>query len=210
MAHSTTRRSHAERRKQISEAALSIIATEGATSLTTKTLAAAVGVSTGALFRHFESLDAVLTEATVRAITHVDATFPDGPLAPVEALRTLAIARIGLLNRRPGIAWLLRSSQAPLVLPEEAVLRLRELVKRSRQFIRRALRRGMRDGSFRSDVSLDVLMMAFTSTVHALVRRPSMHGKRAKNPARSIDGLMALLTPIPRDSDPRNRSRSSR
>ena len=205
MATPTIRMSRAQRREQISRAALEIIATEGTTALTTTTLADAVGLSSGALFRHFDTLDDVLIEATIRAIEEVDTTFPGEALPPVEALNALALARVELLNRVPGIGWLLRSSQAPLVLPDEAVRRLRELVKRSRAFIRRALRDGVHDGSFRSDVSLDVLMMAYSATVHALVQLPSVHGKPAQSPARSLDGLMALLSPVPRDDSRRSR-----
>ena len=49
----------------------------------------------------------------------------------------------------PGVAWVLRSEQAYLSLPVDAVARLRDLVKRSKRFVLTALRDGSADGTIR-------------------------------------------------------------
>lgn len=58
--------SREERRAQIVEATLSILAEDGLHALTTSTLAGRVGVSEATLFKHFESKDAILAEALRR------------------------------------------------------------------------------------------------------------------------------------------------
>ena len=195
MSDATTRRPRAERREQIARTALQIIGERGLTEFTTTALAEAIGVTSGALFRHFKGRDEVLEEAVRLAELKIDATFPDQELPPRERLETLALARVGLLSREPGIAWLLRSSQAPLALPPPAVKRLRDLVARSRAYIRRAMREAVAAGELRDDVGLDVLMQVFTASVHSLVSPPGVHAKRTATSARkrTIQGLMTML-----------------
>ncbi len=202
MSDVTTRRPRAERREQIAVMALQIIGERGLTEFTTTVLAKAIGVTSGALFRHYVSRDEVLEEAVRLAELKIDATFPDESLAPRERLETLALARVALLSKEPGIAWLLRSAQAPLALPPPAVKRLRELVARSRAFIRRAMREAIEAGEIRDDISIDVILQVFTASVHALVTPPGVHAKRpATNTSkRTIKGLMTMLA-TPASSD---------
>ena len=59
-----TRKKTFERKKEIVEAVLRIIGERGLTSLSTKTISEEVGVTTGALFRHFPSLEEIFTHLT--------------------------------------------------------------------------------------------------------------------------------------------------
>ena len=59
----TTRKPAAVRREEIARAVLRIIGERGLTSLTTSNLAAEVGLTTGALYRHFASREEILREA---------------------------------------------------------------------------------------------------------------------------------------------------
>ena len=74
------------RRTEIADAALRIIGERGITSLTTATLAAELGVSSGAPFRHFASLDELLEETAHRVVELVEASFPPPGLGPLLAL----------------------------------------------------------------------------------------------------------------------------
>jgi AcrR family transcriptional regulator len=197
MTPASSRKSGPERREQIARAALDIMGREGLAGISTAALASAVGLSTGALFRHFESRDAILDEAIRLAEARVERTFPDGSLDPIERLRALARARIDLLSQDPGVGWLLRSSQAQASLPPTAVKRLQALVRRSRRYIRTALSEAAGAGVVRTDVSQDVLLLIFTSTVHALIGK-STRTRGLPAPAEAVDGLLALLqTPTP-------------
>ncbi len=197
MSRQTTRRTGPERREQIALATLRIIGREGLSGLTTAALASEVDLTSGALFRHFESRDAILAEAVRLAEVLIEGTFPDGSLPALERLRRLAHARVKLLTKEPAIAWLLRSSQATAALPPPAVRRLRKLVKRSRAYIREALAEAVATGEIRGDVSLDGILIIFTSTVHALVGQPGVRGegRRATGSATPVDELLTLLTP---------------
>ena len=114
----TKRKPAVERRDEIARAVLRIIGERGLTSLTIATIAAEVGVTNGALYRHFASLDEILEETVRHGVERIDATFPDPSLPPVERLLALAGNRVTLLGGDPGLAWLLRSEQVYLSLAE--------------------------------------------------------------------------------------------
>jgi TetR/AcrR family transcriptional regulator len=199
MAAPSTRKTGAQRRDEIARTALRIIGTRGLGALTTTAVAEEIGVTSGALFRHFASREEILEEAVRIAAAEVDATLPDAALPPLDRLRALARARVRLLRREPGIAWLLRSEQALLALPPVAVRRLRALVRRSRAFIRAAIDDAISAGDLRADVAPDVLLLVFTSTVHALVRQAGLQGRGARGARldQAIGGLLTLLAAAP-------------
>ena len=196
---STTRKPTSVRRREIAEAALMVIGEHGATSLTAASLAREVGLTAGALFRHFASVDDILSAAVDVAIEAVDATFPCEQLAPIERLRTLALRRIEVVGGTPGLAWLLLSDQVYLCVPESAVTRLRALVLRSREFLLAGFREGVARGDLRADLDPETMLPIFTGTVHSLIVARGVHrsvGQRATSPApeRVIDALFALLS----------------
>ena len=196
---STTRKPTVKRREEIAVAVLRIIGTRGLTSLTTATIAAEVGVTTGALYRHFASLDEILTETVRHGVERIEATFPDRTLPPLERLLVLARNRVRLLGGDAGLAWLLRSEQAYLTLPKDAAGRLRDVTRRSRRFLLQALRKGADDGSIRGDIEAELLLIPVLGTIHAVIgsgdphRRPS-RGKRP-DPERVLSALARLLQP---------------
>jgi AcrR family transcriptional regulator len=191
----TTRKPSAARREEIAWAALAIIGREGIGAFTMARLAEAVGVTSGALFRHFDSRQEILEEAVSRAEARIAATFPDPGLPPLVRLRALAEARIALLSEEPGCAWLLRSEQALLAVPAAARRRLEALAGRSRAFLAQAIEDGVAGGLVRADVPSDVLLLAFTATVHALIGLPGLQGRASAPRERALDGLLRLFSP---------------
>ncbi len=186
-----------ERREQIADAALAIIGRQGFSALTTTALAEEIGVTSGALFRHFPSRDAILEETVRRAEARLSATLDYVEPEPLPRLERLARARVQVLSEEPGLAWLLRSEEAFLVLPPAAVETLRDLVKRSRAFIEAALRQAIAQGDVRDDLPPDVLLFTFTAAVHAMIRAPGLQGRAGKrrDVGRLLDGLFAMLAP---------------
>ncbi|GMR14101.1 MAG: hypothetical protein BMS9Abin29_2334 [Gemmatimonadota bacterium] len=197
------------RREEIAQAILRIIGEQGLTSFTTTSLASEVGLTSGALFRHFASLDEMLSEAARYGLARIEETFPDESLPPLDRLLELARARVRLLGSNPGLAWLVRSEQARLTLPEPAVRLLLDLVTRSKQVILRALCEAAEEGSVRADIAPEILMVPVMGTIHALIGLQGMHRSETdelgREPQRVLDALVCLLEP-PGPSDPRRRA----
>ena len=197
---STARKPSSVRRLEIAEAALKVIGEQGATSLTAATLAEEVGLTAGALFRHYASIDEILEAAVDFAIEAVDGTFPSDELTPTERLRAMALARVALVGSTPGIAWLLLSDQVYLTIPDAAVARLRGLVRRSRAFLLSAFQEGVACGALRSDLPTPTMLPIFTGTVHSLMAGRGLHRSKkqtpgAPSPDQVIDALLALMAP---------------
>lgn len=186
------------RREEIARAALRIVGERGLPDLTAATLADAIGVTSGALFRHFASRADILRAAVTHGVARLAGTFPDATLPPLRRLLALARARIRLLVAEPGLAWLLRSDEAHLALPGDAVDRLRECAEESRAFLLAALRDGQRDGHVRADLPPVVLVVPVLGTIHALVGPPGVHRlahHRPVDPEPVLAGLARLLAP---------------
>ena len=191
------RKSSVERRKEIVAAVLKIIGKQGFTSLSTNTIAEEVGITSGALFRHFASLQDIFGEVVRYAIAKIERTFPDESLPPLERLLELARNRVRVLGADPGLAWLLRSEQAYLTLPKESGELLHEIAKRSKQYLLMAIREGALQGSIRSDIDPEILLVPVMGTIHALIGMPGVHrlavGGHNGGPDRVLSALERLL-----------------
>ncbi|MFQ5691123.1 MAG: TetR/AcrR family transcriptional regulator [Gemmatimonadota bacterium] len=201
------RKSSGERRKEIVAAVLRIIGHKGFKAVTARALAEEVGVTSGALFRHFTSLDDILQEVVRYALTRVEGTFPDESLPPRDRLVQLARNRIQVFGADPGLAWLLRSEQAYLMLPKESGDLLRALTRRSKQYLLDAIREGVSEGSIRSDIEPEVLLVLIMGTIHALIGMPGVYRIEVnRQPGESDRVLRALVLLL---ADPDRRAESS-
>jgi len=193
----TLRKPSVERREEIAAAALRLIGRRGRTALTTANLAGELGLSSGALFRHFATLDDVLRGAVALGIRTIDATFPDETLPPFERLFALARRRVRVIGGDPGLAWLVRSDEVHLTLPEDALAELRRLVTRSKRFLLEAIREGAAEGSIRHDIEPEILLVPVMGTIHTLVGLPGIHrsskNARVGEAERVLDALALLL-----------------
>jgi len=191
------RKTGGERRSEITVAALRIIGEQGVTAFTTATLAAEIGVTTGALFRHFESLNEILLETVRHAVSVIDETFPDRSTPPRERVTALAKNRVSTLRSEPGIVWLLQSDQAYLTIPEEGVKLLRGAAARTRKFIIEAIREGVADRSIRDDIKPETLLVFIIGTIHSVIGGKSP-GKPQKEPSAHevLGALSKLLAPV--------------
>lgn len=199
-----TRKSTEVRRTEIAQAALRVIGQRGASSLTAATLAESVGVTPGALFRHFDSMEDILTGAVEWAVAQVEATFPAAALPARARLLQMALARVELIRRTPGLAWLLLSDQVYLSVPAGAVASLRALVKRSQGYLLAALEEGAAEGSLRADLEPRTLLVMLGGTIHALAGSSGVHAgpkqsspasSPANDPERVLEALLGLMAP---------------
>jgi TetR/AcrR family transcriptional regulator len=181
------------RRIEIADGALNIVATRGIAALSTRALAESVGLTTGALFKHFPSLDALYVGMAERVSDLLDATYPQDSLPPRERLLGLADARLDLVSGRAGVLTLVLSEQFALALPDGAVRVLREAIGQTRIFVARAIQEGQEDGSIRSDVSADSLALLFMGAMQmtALARRTGTLGGATT----AVEALDVLIRP---------------
>jgi len=184
------------KRAEIADAALRIIETRGIAALTTAALAAELGVSSGAPFRHFASREEILEAVVVRVEGLILATFPPETTPPLERIQALLRARVKVVGGHRGIGRLMFSEQFALALPEAAVARLRSVVVRTQAFLLNALAEGQREGAVRGDLTAEALLsVVFGLLMHLVYTQAASHGRRAGDIGETCTTLLAILQP---------------
>jgi AcrR family transcriptional regulator len=198
------------RRIELTDAALRIIATKGIAALSTRSLAEEVGLTTGAIFRHFDSLDALLEAVVARVEAVLEATYPPATLPPVEQLERFVEARSTAVGAQLGIMRLVLSEQFLLALPKSSSARLAACVEKTRAFVVARLREGQASGALRDDVPAEALAPVVMGTVQMLaLSLPS--GRAHESSARAVrSGLLSLLRPPARARRAPTRSAAAR
>jgi TetR/AcrR family transcriptional regulator len=200
-----------ERQEEIIQAVLHIIGTTGIQSLKTNRIAQELGLSSGALFRHFATLEVLLQETMKYSIALLEKTFPSEALPPLPRLFSLLENRIRLFRREPGLFWILRSEEASLVLPQNSIELLKKTVTHSKKFILQALQEGMQQHQIRRDIEPESFLLIITGTIHALVGAGGIHGKVKEEEKEKVEAclkaLEKILSPLPcAKEDLRNKS----
>lgn len=202
------RRATEVRQVELTDAALHIIATKGITALTTRSLAEHVGLSSGAIFRHFASLDALLEAVVLRVEAVLEATYPPASLSPVEKLDRFIEARTAAVGNQIGILRLVLSEQFLLALPKCGSERLSACVERTRAFIVQCLRDGQKTGEVRADLSAETLAPIVMGTMQMLALSAANTQQRTQ--ARGVrDTLHVLLRPTMNSTTTKTRKRSA-
>ena len=189
------RRSSEVRQLELTDAALHIIATRGITALSTRSLAEQVGFSSGAIFRHFASLDALLDAVVARVEAVLDSTYPHRELPAQERLQRFVEARSAAVGDQVGILRLVLSEQFLLALPKDGSARLSSCVQKTRNFVRTCLREGQDAGQFRADIDANALAVVVMGTIQMLALSTAKSRRRATEAQAVRDGLVALLQP---------------
>lgn len=186
-----SRKASPERRQEIAIAVLDLIGAKGAKSLTSAQISNHLGLSAGAIFRHFASLDEILEAAVDLAIELVEQSFPDKSAEPKQRLLQLGLNRVAVVRAHPGISWLLLSDQGLLGVPEPAAKRIRALVKRSRSFVATALQQADRARDLRPNAAPEVSAVLFMGAIHALIRTGKL--TRAPKPDVVLSTLLDMI-----------------
>lgn len=189
------RRKSEERQSELTDAALRIIATKGIAALSTRSLAEEVGLSTGAIFRHFASLDALMDAVVTRVEAVLEATYPSSTLPPVERLERFVENRSTAVGKQLGILRLVVSEQFFLALPKGGSTRLAACVNKTRRFVLDCVREGQDAGELRRDLPAETLAPIVMGTVQMLALAPSKARRRQTEARAVLCSLFALLRP---------------
>lgn len=187
------RRASEVRQVELIDAALRLVATRGIAALTTRSLAAEVGLTTGAIFRHFASLEALLEAVVSRVEVVIEATYPPADLPAVERLERFIVARSTAVGKQLGILRLVLSEQFLLALPKSASTRLAGCVKKTRSFVLRCLRDAQRAGELRADLPAEALAPIVMGTVQMLALSPVKPRQREREVRAVLRSLLVLL-----------------
>jgi AcrR family transcriptional regulator len=134
-AHALQVKQLSERQAQIVEAALRIIATKGSRRFTAQLLAKQLGLTGGALYRHFTGMDQVVDAVVDRVEEVLFAGFPPEAADPIERLRLFIYRRARTIVGNPHVARLLLSDHLAQAGGVAQSKRLGEFKQRSQAFV---------------------------------------------------------------------------
>lgn len=158
-----------DRRPQIADAALRILASKGASHLTAAELGREVGIADSTIFRHYRDMDEVVLAAIERVRTLLEKTFPPPEGPPLARLRALFVARLALIRENPAVLRLASSDRLEQVAGPEGARRLRELILQSRRFIEACLREAQDRGELAADLDVTILGWIVRGTLQVAV-----------------------------------------
>jgi len=145
------------RQEQIKKAVLEIISSEGIGKLSTRNLASKIGVTEGALFRHFSSkkeiMLSILDDVKNELLADQEKITFSSDLSAEEKLFKFLCLHIKYLIENKGITILLFSEAAHM---NDSQLKkgLREILLTQKEYISRIIKQGMNEGVW--DKSLNV------------------------------------------------------
>ncbi len=187
----------AERRHQIADAALRILADRGATQLTALTLAREVGVADATLFRHFPSMDAIVDAAIGRFGEALESSLDRPEATPVTRLRAFFLHRFKLLRARPELLRLAFNDRLIDAASGAGSAEVRAIVNRSRSFVQACLLEGRATGEIRSDLPPRILFLVMSGVMRGAALSSIDGIEDPSTPEELWDCLWRLLAAAP-------------
>lgn len=178
MASSTPRLTTASRQAEIVDAALRLAQARSPALITTTDIAQAIGVTQGALFKHFENKEALwlaamewVREQLTERIEAAAAATAD----PLQALRQVFDAHVDFVAQHPGVPRLIfHELQQPADSPlKESV---RTLMKGYRQLLLGLLKRAVQTGRVDAELDAPAAATLFLGIMQGLVMQSMISG----------------------------------
>jgi len=171
-----------ERRAATVEAVIELAAEGNPADITTTAIAERMGLTQGALFRHFPSKEAILEAAiswvSERLLARLDKAAA-AAASPPAALEAMFMAHIEFVSRYPGVPRMLfgELQHAQMTLPKRVA---QTLIRQYDERLRALLEAGKAQGVL--DPALDVAAAAalFIGTIQGLVMQSLLAGKAAQ------------------------------
>lgn len=178
MSTSTPRLATASRQAEIVATVLRLAQERSPALITTTDIAQSVGVTQGALFKHFENKEAIWLAAMewVREnLLHEIQTAAAASPEPLQALRKVFDAHVGFVSRHPGVPRMIfhelqRPADSPL---KESV---RGLMKSYRQLLLNLIKQSIQAGQSDPDLDAPAAATLFVGIMQGLVMQSMLSG----------------------------------
>ena len=167
-AQSPERKPADDRRREIADAALRVIADHGLGRFTAVAMAREVGLTDAALFRHFPSKEAIVLAAIDRVGELLFEGFPPQGRDPVERLGTFFRQRVAVIRAHPGIARIFATQELSHAAPAAGVERLAEFRSRSTGFVRACIAEAARRDLLASGLGVEEASLVVLGALLAL------------------------------------------
>lgn len=182
------------RQASLVAAALALAAERSPADVTTAQLAQAIGVSQGAVFRHFDSKEAiwlaVLDDTSARLLTSLQAA-ADAQSEPLAALQAVFEAHVAFVSAHPGMPRLMfQELQHPGQSPLKA--RVGQLMLAYRQLLLGLLSQAQAQGQIAPGVDLQAAAVLFVGSIQGLVIQSLVSGN-LRSVGAQAPGVFALL-----------------
>lgn len=168
------RKSTDVRKREIIDVAIRILAIDGARAFTAKNIATEVGVTSGAIFRHFVNMETIVGDTIAMIETTLTGDFPVGVEDPIKRLKVFFLNRTKTILAHPDITRLLLSDHLDQAAGHDAARSLAKAKIRSRKFVLECLQEAEQTGSLGNGVDAEVAMVivigAILSMSHATTR----------------------------------------
>ncbi len=163
-----------ERQGQIVDVAMGIIATKGARRFTAQLLATEIGVTAGAIYRHFESMEAIVDAVVERIGVILFEGFPPEAPDPLERLGMFFRRRTRTILSNPHLSRMLLSDHLSQAAGPAQAERLEEFKRRSQTFVLGCLREAEENGALSAEISPEasavIVLGSVLSLSHAAAR----------------------------------------
>ena len=182
-----------ERRNLTVETVIELAAEQNPSDTTTAAIASRMGLSQGALFRHFPNKDAILQAVmewvSERLLARVEEAATTAP-SPAAALEAVFLTHVEFVARHPGVPRMLfgelqrAGDSAPKLL-------VRTLLRRYGERLRRIIDAGKEEGSLDKTVETEAAVLLFIGSIQGLVMQSLLAGQ-IENVRRDAPRVFAL------------------
>ena len=167
-----------ERRAATVEAVVELAAEQNPSDITTTAIAQRMGLTQGALFRHFPTKDAILESVmdwvAERLLARVDKAAASAA-SPMAALEAVFMAHIDFVAEHPGVPRMLFGElQRPGdTLPKKMV---QALIRRYGERLQHLLEAGKTQGELRAQLDIEAASVSFIGAIQGLVMQSLLAG----------------------------------
>ena len=190
------------RRAEIIDVVLRLSAERSPGLITTAEIAKALGLSQGALFKHFQSKETIWLAVADRVATTLLATIEQAAeqaTAPLAALRAIFLAHVGFVIEHPGTPrFIFHELQRAVDSPVK--LRLRGMLANYRQLLLRLLEAAAQRGELDENINQQAAASLFIGSIQGLVMQSMMVGQQFAMREQAVAVLAILERGIARQT----------